>query len=1118
MKGRLMKRPMRLVVAAVAGLWLWLFAGVMFGNRNFGYRDAAHFYYPLYQLIQNEWGAGRIPLWNPYDDGGQPLLANPTAGVLYPFKLIFALPVPYRVSYAAYILWHLLQALLSAAWVARSWGTSRLAAVMAGISFAFCGNVLFQYCNVVFLVGAAWLPVAWWCGERMLRLKSWPSAVGLGVCLALMVLGGDPQLAYVAGVSVAGYVVVLWWQNRLPLGPRSRKKSSGANAPRSSAKKSGKQTDSESHAATTSSTNQDRLAVRFQNRRLQSLVQHPLGLLVIAAISGGLLCAVQILPTQEYSRRSLRANVPVPRSLTELASFALTTPEPRPSIPALRQVGPPWYVGLLGKPPQTDQHHSTLYSFSVGPWRMLEYFFPNISGRIFPSFGRWLQAFAAESTLWVPSLYMGLIPGMLALLALRLRRFAADDRASLESSSDATSTNDCQNQLVVIRTPSVVLWLSWLVVIFVVMSFGGYGPGWIARCLVTGEISPACKYQQTSGTASGIPVGDEFGGLYWFCTVVLPGFVQFRFPAKMLLPAALGLSWLGAMQFDRVLNESSVRQRFQRAMRLVSFVGFAGTCGVALLSFTWPKLTTSIPDDVFWGKFDVWSSYGDLLIAFLQTALLSACCGWMRWPVTESDTSAWTSDTISLNSIRFGLALVLLTILDLGWSNGWMVLTETAKIWEEEPRCAALIAAAERNEQQQQGVTNSAAMIPPQPFRVYRIANWYPQDWKADTPSEHLTMAIRWEHDTLFSKYNIALGMQMINSGSTFELSELGQVSNTAFLPQPDQSVQYVQPRRGLDMWNVKYFLLPIHDNFTSPHQTTLGLTRAWNEPRWTRADPQGQPAGPPLEELGADRVVQVSLSPWGGSPNKPPEAALEGLGVDRVDQVPLVHGAAAPGEPLVAALEKAGSEPEKFLTNTPDVRVLRNPSCLPRAWIVHDVVGIPELKSLLDPIASAMLQPLLFPMNTYFDPRQTVFIESNELAAKPYVSKSHPLAKVEGESVFVTRYEPLEIVLEGEMKSPGAVVLSDVYYPGWNVEIAVNDAPSKQGTVCRANLGIRGVELPEGRFKLTFRYQPYWFYVGAAVSATAWTILICVALLTWSRRKFRTRYSQESASKILPG
>lgn len=73
----------------------WLFADVLFADGGFVYRDAAHFYYPLFEFTQQEWAAGRVPLWNPYDDAGQPLFANPTSSVLYPGKLLFLLPLSF---------------------------------------------------------------------------------------------------------------------------------------------------------------------------------------------------------------------------------------------------------------------------------------------------------------------------------------------------------------------------------------------------------------------------------------------------------------------------------------------------------------------------------------------------------------------------------------------------------------------------------------------------------------------------------------------------------------------------------------------------------------------------------------------------------------------------------------------------------------------------------------------------------------------------------------------------------------------------------------------------------------------------------------------------------------
>ena len=73
-----------LVVCCFAALFLICYGPALLLDRQFGYRDAGHYYYPLYQRVQNEWAQGRWPLWEPQENAGMPLLGNPTAAVLYP--------------------------------------------------------------------------------------------------------------------------------------------------------------------------------------------------------------------------------------------------------------------------------------------------------------------------------------------------------------------------------------------------------------------------------------------------------------------------------------------------------------------------------------------------------------------------------------------------------------------------------------------------------------------------------------------------------------------------------------------------------------------------------------------------------------------------------------------------------------------------------------------------------------------------------------------------------------------------------------------------------------------------------------------------------------------------
>src|SRR5262245_50976739 len=80
-----------LVPGCALTLLLVCFRAVLFHQEQFAFRDAGNFYYPLYLRVQQEWRSGRWPLWDPWQNGGQPLLGNPMAAVFYPGKLLFAL-------------------------------------------------------------------------------------------------------------------------------------------------------------------------------------------------------------------------------------------------------------------------------------------------------------------------------------------------------------------------------------------------------------------------------------------------------------------------------------------------------------------------------------------------------------------------------------------------------------------------------------------------------------------------------------------------------------------------------------------------------------------------------------------------------------------------------------------------------------------------------------------------------------------------------------------------------------------------------------------------------------------------------------------------------------------
>ena len=143
-----------LVLLCLATLVAAFFGSLLVADRQFALGDIADFYYPLYQRVQEEWQAGRIPLWEMEENAGMPLLGNPSAAVLYPGKVVYGL-FPYPWAARLYVIGHVLLAFAGQWLLLRSWGVGPAGRALGGLAYAFGAPVVFQYSNIIFLVGAA---------------------------------------------------------------------------------------------------------------------------------------------------------------------------------------------------------------------------------------------------------------------------------------------------------------------------------------------------------------------------------------------------------------------------------------------------------------------------------------------------------------------------------------------------------------------------------------------------------------------------------------------------------------------------------------------------------------------------------------------------------------------------------------------------------------------------------------------------------------------------------------------------------------------------------------------------------------------------------------------------
>jgi hypothetical protein len=169
-------------------------------DPNAGYISLA-----MGHLAAMDWLHGHIPWWNPYEGLGAPLAGEMQAAAFFPLVLLlqgalgfvlFHVALEFTAGYATFFL---LQRL----------GLGRAASTAGGVAFGLCGTLAwFEHAaaNPV-----AFLPLALLGVERAraasveMRANGWRL---LAVALALSIVAGFPEVAYLDGLLVAVWAVV----------------------------------------------------------------------------------------------------------------------------------------------------------------------------------------------------------------------------------------------------------------------------------------------------------------------------------------------------------------------------------------------------------------------------------------------------------------------------------------------------------------------------------------------------------------------------------------------------------------------------------------------------------------------------------------------------------------------------------------------------------------------------------------------------------------------------------------------------------------------------------------------------------------------------------------------
>tara|TARA_Y100000814_G_scaffold70884_1_gene43791 strand:+ start:2942 stop:5701 length:2760 start_codon:yes stop_codon:yes gene_type:complete len=706
----------------------FLFAPALIKSEAPVFRDTGHFYYPSMKWEKEQWLSGEVPLWNQLENFGRPYLADGSSSVFYPGKILLFLPLKYVSIFTLYIALHFAIAAFGSYWCGKRISGSSHGGLIACISYTLGGCLLSLHCNLIYLVGASWLPWAISAAFTLHQLPTIRSSARFAVPLSLMTLGGDPQLAL--HVLIIYSLICLIAKDLL--------------------------IDFEVTASS---------EIARRRPRLVSLL-----CVIPAVVLTAGLSAIQVLPSYEWTQEAERRSRVEPVSLWDLRHF------PESDVSLLENGNIRTRAsGLLGQP-RPGTHGEKVYDFSIAPWQFAELIWPNVTGQLYPVPKRWTSRIQDDTRIWYPSIYAGLIPLVLAVCGLSFRR---------------------KRKQPLQRTLTLVL-------VFVMLaSLGYFGIGWL-----THQIHQLMTIGNPDN--SGPSIGSQVGGLYWFLTLFIPGYSEFRYPGKWFIIASMQIALLAAVTFTRTrIQDSSGFQIVTKVVLIVSSVLFIATFAGQDKIQAWLE---GSPVDLFLGPLSVDGAIADMRWGLLQAAIVSVAM---------------------LIALRFykHRATIFMFILaaDLLFANSWILRFADFESQESvSPVTPELLTAQSANESK-----------PIHRISRSQLRRWMPDTWRETNSLERLSDSGIWERQVLKPRTHFQSGIGVLESETSIRNAHVQSVLNrlrhhgdrrTDGIAEPDPS--------ALRQLGIEFMLIS-HHHLPSIGKAVEDVQMPSHSRLWQLPDPQ---------------------------------------------------------------------------------------------------------------------------------------------------------------------------------------------------------------------------------------------------------------------------------------
>jgi uncharacterized membrane protein YfhO len=125
---------------------------------------------------------------------------------------------------------------------------------------------------------------------------------------------------------------------------------------------------------------------------------------------------------------------------------------------------------------------------------------------------------------------------------------------------------------------------------------------------------------------------------------------------------------------------------------------------------------------------------------------------------------------------------------------------------------------------------------------------------------------------------------------------------------------------------------------------------------------------------------------------------------------------------------------------------------------------------------------------DTGFDPDREILLHDAPDSVHPSVDEVNEASNAAASRPVVTHEDSRQLVIEAEAPEDGFLLLADTFYPGWTARVDGHPTP-----MYRANLSVRGIQLPKGRHEVRFTFDAPGFMRGLQI-----TLLAVSTLMLW--------------------